>query len=273
MEIKQAQSVSAFSNQFLGNLEQFVQSKIQEELQKQKEILETEYQKEIKKEQEEVSKWIELYDKLEDEKNDIIKQYNKLFYFTDRVIEEGKNLASQLEHANIIIDKFPKKEIFIEEFIKCFYMDKSWVQKDFWENKKPRKNKFVDRNDDRQFFFKDCFKKGCRTAHLTKNMFFEVLRNEKLIKIQKNFKNELTQKAIALGCLMEKCTTPGSYRLAITESGQEYFKELLKAYSFHYVDSSFPWEKGNEDDFYRNSAITNFNNTLYNDPRLKTNTK
>lgn len=25
--------------------------------------------------------------------------------------------------------------------------------------------------------------------------------------------------------------------------------------------------------FYRNSAITNFNNTLYNDPRLKTNTK
>lgn len=262
--------------EFFTNIEQFIQAKIQEEVQKQKDILEAEYQEKLKKEQERVSYWIEHYDKLEDEKDDIVKQYNKLFDFTDRVIGEGQELVNKLNYATNIIEKLPKKDIFIDSFVKCFYIDKSWVQKDFWENKKPRKNKFVDRHDDRQFFFKDCFKKNCRSANLTKNMFFEVLRNEKLIKIQKNFKNELTQKAIALGCLVEKCTVPGSYRLAVTESGQEYFKELLKAYSFKYREPLPLYDDIDENSsfvYFSGYTQTAWNNILLLDPRYKNKTK
>ena len=193
---EQTQSVSAFSNQFLGNLEQFVYSKIQEELQKQKEILETEFQEKLKKEQEKNKAWEWKYDKLDDEYITEYTYSERLFKCLEKVIEKGKEIAIKLDQANEYINLFNKNDILTEDFIKYFF-----------KKKKP----------------------------LTINTFYSILRQEKLIKVQTNLKNTPTQKALDLNLLVYKKSISLNYRLHITSQGQEYFTKLLEKY-FYYKD-------------------------------------
>lgn len=195
---EQAQSVSAFSSQFLGNLEQFVQSKIQEELQKQKEILETEFQEKLKKEQEKNKNLEFKYDKLDDEYFTEHRYNERLWDFLQKVIEKGEELAIKLDQANTFIRLLDSKDILVEDFIKYFFKKKKT---------------------------------------LTINTFYQILRQEKLIKVQTNIKNTPTQKALDLNLLVYKKSISFNYRLHITSQGQEYFTKLLeKKYSYYKDD-------------------------------------
>ncbi len=188
--------------EFFTNIEQFIQAKIQEEVQKQKEILETEYQEKAKelekKYQKRITNLISEQIRLKDYNTNIWKEHNKLNKFVDKLIDTGIRLEARHQQALDTIKDFPKKDIFIEDFIKGY-----------------------DIYGTPNGFFK-------KNGKLSKNKFLIILRNEQLIKIQKNLRNKPTQKALDLEVLVEKISTFNNYRLAITSKGRDYFKELLE---------------------------------------------